>query len=141
MNIEPGTVLYWEKFANPNIGKEIKNVYMIYLGCDDLANYTIFTYCHRFTTQVHHSNLIIEFKQAEYHEIFSEDCYLNFSERVYEIPLEYVHNHKEQMKLLGKLKNDDLYKILKCVNKSKYYKPKTKIAVRDSFSKINITLK
>ena len=43
MNIEPGTVLYWEKFANPNIGKEIKNVYMIYLGCDDLANYTIFT--------------------------------------------------------------------------------------------------
>ncbi|MFW5709883.1 MAG: hypothetical protein ACOCXW_00285 [Bacteroidota bacterium] len=141
MEIETGTVVYWRQFRPRNYGGEIKPVYMLCLGRDPITCDTIFTYLHRFTTQKDAGNYTILFDQHKYPNIFTESCVLNFNERGYEFPFSYIRENTGDIEIKGKLYDDDLRRVLKMVNKSPQYSPIVRIAIRDSFSRIGITLK
>jgi len=141
MEIETGTVVYWRHFRPTNLGGEIKPVYMLCLGRDPITCDAIFTYLHRFTTKKSGGKYMVPFDQHKYPNIFTEPCVLDFDERGYETPGYYIEDNAENIEIKGKLNNDDLRRVFKMISKSPKYSPVTRVAIRDSFSRIGITLK
>jgi hypothetical protein len=144
LDLKAGSVLHIIDFKYPNYGNEVKPVWMVYLGRDDINACDLFLHLHRFTSQTQHycaggprdASLAIPFTCNQY-GIFTEACVLDFNEPGYHLPHGRITEHKYEV--FGPLPEDVIRRMWNVMNKSRHYSKIQLKTIRASLSNSGIS--
>ncbi len=145
MHLTVGDVIRWDGFKYPRDG-DIKARWFIYLGRSSLLSSPIFSYLCTTTTQLQHfgqgnsrANHVFRRFTCQQHPVFDQDCILDFTEELYDIPTEKLDECQRLIEIKGRLGEEDMRNAYNQFLKVGTVSPRVMLDIHESFNLAGIT--